>query len=191
MSGTVGAHNELHSEEGALPASTRVGRAIRSSRSPTSRGSSSRSPTWTAPRRSPAHSASPPCCARPTNSAARHRRRHRRACCCGAAPGRASSERRSRRSTRSTSFGWPKPQERDATPLPESLGGISVDLIDPSGLPVRVVAGTHELTELTPQQPLVVNVGHQLNRTNATQRPPRIPAASSGSATSSCRPPNT
>ncbi|MDX1886289.1 VOC family protein [Mycolicibacterium sp. 120270] len=63
------------------------------------------------------------------------------------------------------------------TPLPESLGGISVDLTDPSGLPVRVVAGTHELTELTPQQPLIVNVGHQLKRTNATQRPPRVPAS--------------
>ena len=63
------------------------------------------------------------------------------------------------------------------TPLPESLGGISVDLTDPSGLPVRVVAGTHELTALTPQQPLIVNVGHQLKRTNATQRPPRVPAS--------------
>lgn len=63
------------------------------------------------------------------------------------------------------------------TPLPESLGGISVDLTDPSGLPVRVVAGTHELTVLTPQQPLIVNVGHQLKRTNATQRPPRVPAS--------------
>ncbi len=63
-----------------------------------------------------------------------------------------------------------------ATPLPESLGGMSVDLVDPSGLPVRVVAGTHELAELTAQQPLVVNVGHQLNRTNAVQRPPRGPA---------------
>jgi catechol 2,3-dioxygenase-like lactoylglutathione lyase family enzyme len=63
-----------------------------------------------------------------------------------------------------------------AKALPESLGGIAVDLTDPSGLPIRVVAGTHELAELTPQQPLVFNVGHQLNRTNATQRPPRTPA---------------
>ncbi len=63
-----------------------------------------------------------------------------------------------------------------AKALPESLGGIAVDLTDPSGLPVRVVAGTHELAELAPQQPLVFNVGHQLNRTNATQRPPRTPA---------------
>lgn len=63
-----------------------------------------------------------------------------------------------------------------AKPLPESLGGIGVDLTDPSGLPVRVVAGTHELTELSPQQPLSFNVGHELQRINATQRPPRYPA---------------
>jgi catechol 2,3-dioxygenase-like lactoylglutathione lyase family enzyme len=63
-----------------------------------------------------------------------------------------------------------------AKPLPESLGGLSVDLVDPSGLPVRVVAGMHDLPELTAQRPHVYNVGHQLNRTNATQRPPRVPA---------------
>jgi catechol 2,3-dioxygenase-like lactoylglutathione lyase family enzyme len=61
-------------------------------------------------------------------------------------------------------------------PLPESLGGISVDLVDPSGLPVRVVAGMHEMPPLAPQQVHVFNFGDQLNRTNATQRPPRIPA---------------
>ncbi len=59
--------------------------------------------------------------------------------------------------------------------LPESLGGVSVDLVDPSGIPVRVVAGMHELTELACQQPHVFNVGHQLNRPNATQRPSRQP----------------
>jgi catechol 2,3-dioxygenase-like lactoylglutathione lyase family enzyme len=63
-----------------------------------------------------------------------------------------------------------------AKPLPESLGGLTVDLVDPSGLPVRVVAGMHDLPELTPQHPHTYNVGHQLNRTNATQRPPRAPA---------------
>jgi catechol 2,3-dioxygenase-like lactoylglutathione lyase family enzyme len=63
-----------------------------------------------------------------------------------------------------------------AKPLPESLGGLSVDLVDPSGLPVRVVAGMHDLPALTAQRPHVYNVGHQLNRTNATQRPPRRPA---------------
>ncbi|WP_123023737.1 VOC family protein [Mycolicibacterium stellerae] len=61
-------------------------------------------------------------------------------------------------------------------PLPESLGGICVDLVNPSGLPVRVVAGTHELPELAHQQPHVFNVGRELNRTNATQRPPRVAA---------------
>ena len=28
-------------------------------------------------------------------------------------------------------------------PLPESIGGVAVDLVDPSGIPVHVVAGTH------------------------------------------------
>ncbi len=64
-----------------------------------------------------------------------------------------------------------------ARSLPDSIGGTSVDLVDPSGLPVRVVAGTHELPELTAQQPLVFNVGHDLHRINATQRPPRAPAS--------------
>ncbi|RDH74803.1 2,3-dihydroxybiphenyl 1,2-dioxygenase [Mycolicibacterium moriokaense] len=61
-------------------------------------------------------------------------------------------------------------------PLPESLGGICVDLVDPSGLPVRVVAGTHELPGLTPQSAHIFNMGHEVRRTNATQRPPRVPA---------------
>lgn len=61
-------------------------------------------------------------------------------------------------------------------PLPESIGGVSVDLVDPSGIPVRVVAGAHSVAALPPQQPQVFNVGHNLLRTNATQRPPRVPA---------------
>jgi catechol 2,3-dioxygenase-like lactoylglutathione lyase family enzyme len=60
--------------------------------------------------------------------------------------------------------------------LPESVGGIAADLVDPSGIPVHVVAGTHDLTPLRPQQAHVLNVGRELMRTNATQRPPRIPA---------------
>ena len=59
--------------------------------------------------------------------------------------------------------------------LPESIGGLSVELADPSGVPVRVVAGMHNLPELPGQDPHVFNFGHQLNRTNATQRPPRRP----------------
>ena len=63
-----------------------------------------------------------------------------------------------------------------ARPLPESIGGLSVDLVDPSGTPVRVVAGVHELPELPGQQPQVFNFGHDLRRANDTQRPPRAPA---------------
>ncbi|MBV8180915.1 MAG: VOC family protein [Mycobacterium sp.] len=60
--------------------------------------------------------------------------------------------------------------------LPDSIGGVGVDLVDPSGIPVRVVAGTHDLTELPAQQPHTFNFGHALARANATQRPPREPA---------------
>ena len=61
-------------------------------------------------------------------------------------------------------------------PLPETLGGVTVDLVDPSGLPVRVVSGTHQLEALpTAQTPHVFNFGHEKVRTNATQRPPRVP----------------
>jgi Glyoxalase/Bleomycin resistance protein/Dioxygenase superfamily len=63
-----------------------------------------------------------------------------------------------------------------ARPLPETIGGLSVDLVDPSGIPVHVVAGMHELPELPGQQPQVFNFGHDLRRTNTTQRPPRVPA---------------
>lgn len=63
-----------------------------------------------------------------------------------------------------------------AHPLPEAIGGMSVDLSDPTGTRVRVVAGMHELPELPGQQPAVFNFGQELLRTNATQRPPRVPA---------------
>jgi hypothetical protein len=65
---------------------------------------------------------------------------------------------------------------KTVAPLPESLGGVSVDLTDPSGARVRVVADTHELPALPTQQPLTFNVGHDVARVNATQRPPREPA---------------
>ncbi|TQM26364.1 VOC family protein [Nocardia bhagyanarayanae] len=61
-------------------------------------------------------------------------------------------------------------------PLPESLGGSTVDLVDPSGLRVRVVAETHRLHALPVQRPHVLNLGHDVARVNATQRPPRAPA---------------
>ncbi len=63
-----------------------------------------------------------------------------------------------------------------ARPLPEAIGGLSVDLIDPSGMPVCVVAGVHERPELPSQRPHVFNFGDEVRRTNAGQRPPRVPA---------------
>ncbi|WP_167473903.1 VOC family protein [Nocardia arthritidis] len=59
--------------------------------------------------------------------------------------------------------------------LPESIGGMSVDLVDPSGMPVRVVAGTHPLPALTAQRAHTFNAGHDVSRINTTQRPPRVP----------------
>ena len=60
--------------------------------------------------------------------------------------------------------------------LPESIGGLSVDLTDPSGVPVRVVAGTHPLEALPAQPTQELNFGSEVRRANATQRPPREPA---------------
>jgi catechol 2,3-dioxygenase-like lactoylglutathione lyase family enzyme len=60
--------------------------------------------------------------------------------------------------------------------LPESIGGLTVDLTDPSGVPVRVVAGTHELTALPAPPTQEFNFGHEVRRANATQRPLRAPA---------------
>jgi catechol 2,3-dioxygenase-like lactoylglutathione lyase family enzyme len=65
---------------------------------------------------------------------------------------------------------------RKVTKLPESVGGVTVDLVDPNGQRVRVVSDTHELAGLPGQAPLTFNFGHQPTRTNATQRPPRQPA---------------
>lgn len=63
-----------------------------------------------------------------------------------------------------------------ARPLPETIGGLAVELSDPSGMPVRVVAGVHELPELPGQPPHTFNFGRDVRRTNAGQRPPRVPA---------------
>src|SRR6476469_3118963 len=60
--------------------------------------------------------------------------------------------------------------------LPESIGGLTVDLTDPSGLLVRVVADTHELATMPHQPTQVFNFGHDVRRANTTQRPPRAPA---------------
>jgi Glyoxalase/Bleomycin resistance protein/Dioxygenase superfamily len=63
-----------------------------------------------------------------------------------------------------------------ARPLPEAIGGLCVDLVDPSGIAVHVVAGMRELPELPSQQPHDFNFGHDLRRTNITQHPGRVPA---------------
>ncbi|AKK26898.1 VOC family protein [Mycobacterium sp. EPa45] len=60
--------------------------------------------------------------------------------------------------------------------LPETLGGLVVELVDPGGMPVRVVAGMRELPDLPAQLPHRFNFGRELLRTNSTQRPPREPA---------------
>lgn len=65
---------------------------------------------------------------------------------------------------------------RTVRPLPETVGGVAVDLIDPSGSTVRVVSGLHRLPELPGQQPHVYNSGHMVVRVDSTQRPPREPA---------------
>ena len=60
--------------------------------------------------------------------------------------------------------------------LPETIGGLTIDLTDPSGLPVRVVARTHQHEAVPHQLPHTFNFGHELRRANATQRPAREPA---------------
>jgi hypothetical protein len=60
-------------------------------------------------------------------------------------------------------------------PLPEEIGGLAADLVDPSGVPVHVVAGMHPLESLPAQTAHTFNVGHELRRVNAMQRPPREP----------------
>ncbi|MEE6179782.1 VOC family protein [Mycobacterium sp. 050134] len=63
-----------------------------------------------------------------------------------------------------------------ARPLPEDIGGLSVDLRDPSGMAVRVIAGTDDLPELPGQPAHQFNFGDDVARINAGQRPPRVPA---------------
>ncbi|MDR3663253.1 MAG: VOC family protein [Mycobacterium sp.] len=61
-------------------------------------------------------------------------------------------------------------------PLPEVIGGVAVDLIDPSGMTVRVVSGLHDLPELPAQSPQMFNFERDVARVNSTQRPMRVPA---------------
>ncbi|MEU6375110.1 VOC family protein [Streptomyces sp. NPDC046909] len=61
-------------------------------------------------------------------------------------------------------------------PLPETLGGSVIELSAPDGLRVRVVADTDELPALSGQDPHRFNFGGDIDRANGTQRPPREPA---------------
>ena len=65
---------------------------------------------------------------------------------------------------------------RTARKLPESIGGIAVELTAPNGIPVWVASDMHELAALPAQTPLSLNFGHDAVRANRTQRPPREPA---------------
>ncbi|AQA06385.1 2,3-dihydroxybiphenyl 1,2-dioxygenase [Mycobacterium sp. MS1601] len=60
--------------------------------------------------------------------------------------------------------------------LPDALGGVAVELQDPSGCRVQVVAGMHQLPELPEQQPTTFNAGDGVQRVNATVRPAHVPA---------------
>lgn len=61
-------------------------------------------------------------------------------------------------------------------PLPDAVGGLAVDLVDPSGTPVSVAAGMIDLPDLGGQQPLSLNYGPHPRRLNEPQRPRRVPA---------------
>ncbi len=62
------------------------------------------------------------------------------------------------------------------TRLAESLGGVAVNLVDPAGNRVQVVADVLHSSALPTQVPMIHNSGDQFPRTNGTQRPPRVPA---------------
>lgn len=60
--------------------------------------------------------------------------------------------------------------------LPESIGGVAVQLTDPGGTAVKVVAGMHVLPAQPRQTPQLANVGGAEPRVNAGVRPLRVPA---------------
>ena len=62
---------------------------------------------------------------------------------------------------------------RTVEKLPESMGGLTVDLTDPSGVLVRVVADTHELAAL----PRPADAGVQLRARRAARQRHAAPAA--------------
>ena len=67
-------------------------------------------------------------------------------------------------------------------PLPETLGGVTVDLVDPSGIRLRVVSGLHQLEELPSQKPHVFNFGASHDVVRANVHPAAPPGAHPGAA---------
>ena len=63
-----------------------------------------------------------------------------------------------------------------ARPLPDHLGGLSVDVREPAGALVRVVADVIEHPALPGQPVHTYNLGGAVDRVNEAQRPPREPA---------------
>jgi catechol 2,3-dioxygenase-like lactoylglutathione lyase family enzyme len=63
-----------------------------------------------------------------------------------------------------------------ADPVGEPAGGIGVELVDPSGMPVRVVADVGSLPALGEPAAPLFNFGRDRPRVNAAVRPPRQPA---------------
>ena len=193
MSGTVGAHNELHSEQGALP-----GEHPGRSRNPVIKVADL---AWLEFEKPDLDRAEAFARAFGFTTAAAHRRRaavarhrHRRACVL-LSPRAAVAIRRHRvqgRTTKSTCYGWPTPPGRPRKPLPEShrrpLGG--------SRRPERRSRSVWSQACTTcPSCPLSdrtssTSATNSIAPTRPSARPGCQPMCSD-SATSCCRPPNT
>lgn len=66
--------------------------------------------------------------------------------------------------------------DTSVTALEQVGGGMAVSLLDPSGMPVKVVHGVEELPDTSLQPVQTWNIGGRHPRVNATQRPAREPA---------------
>jgi len=75
--------------------------------------------------------------------------------------------------------------------LPESLGGVAVDLVDPSGVTVRVVAGTHQLAACRHKPRTSTTLGTNSRGSTSPNARRASRHGSSGSGMWCCRPPST
>lgn len=71
--------------------------------------------------------------------------------------------------------------------LPATIGGTTVDLVDPSGIPVRVVAGTHQFEALPAQTPHTFNFDTSCGAPTPCSACPASPRGCNGSDTWYCR----